>query len=97
MNVGLEEVGDASADKGAVSKKKKKKKKKKPTGHNLEDGDNGESAANYQMPGVNSVDLDDDDEIERQRELEEQERKLAEIEEKQRMLLEQEERLIQQE
>ena len=90
MNAELEEVAeDAPAQNSSApsGKKKKKKKKKKVTRDVAADEFDNAEAANMQA-------MNDMDEDERARELEEQERKLKEIEEKQRLLVEQEEKLI---
>ena len=86
----LEQIGDApDAAHQAPAKKKKKKKKKKPVqNHN---------AAEEEMMLQQQPEVLPGDEAQLQAELEEQERKLAEIEAKKRHLIEEEKRLHEQE
>ena len=77
LNAALEEVVDAPVVNQEKAKKKKKKKKKKPAAERAP-----ENAA-AQDPEAALLDPDAEDQI-RTKELEEQEKKLAEIQEKQR-------------
>ena len=86
MNAALEEVGDVSNSQVQAPAKKKKKKKKKKAAANPdqkeldEDGLAGSVAGNNHASHMELP--EDEDEAQRQAELEEQERKLEEIQQK---------------